>query len=42
MDDDQRLNWFDARSVCVIEGGDLASFHGPGEEQYIIDYYTPK
>ena len=27
----QKLNWFDARSVCVSFGGDLASFHSAEE-----------
>ena len=42
MNDDQRLTWFDARSICVLEGGDLASCHGPGELEYLTDYYQPK
>ena len=41
-DDSLRLNWFDARDVCILLGGDLASFHGPGEESYLIDTYIPK
>ena len=36
-----RLSWDDARAYCLDQGGDLASYHGPGEEGYLTDTYIP-
>ena len=38
---EQRLSWDDARANCLAQGADLASYHGPGEEQYLADTYIP-